>query len=71
MKLKKPHEHTLSDALFKHIPNRLREYKDALYDSLKCKKITRGSHNILRCISWARGDNWRRNSHKSLGKQHK
>jgi len=61
----------ISDTLFKHIPDKIREYSQAMYKSSKCKKMSHGSYDIIRCMSWARGDGWRRNHPKSLNKQHK
>ena len=49
---------------------RIKQYLVYLYRS-KYKKISCGGNNIAKCISWARGENWRRNHQKSLNKQHK
>ena len=71
MKLSKnEHDHTTFNKLFRHIPNKLRQYVKNMYESSMCKKMSQGSYYILRSMSWARGENWRRNSHKSLNKKH-
>ena len=71
MKLKKPDTHGLSDKLFKHIPDKIRQYASNVYDSVKNKKMSRGALDIMRIITFARGDNWRQNHAKSEKKQHK
>ncbi len=38
----------------------MREYWQKVYHSLH-HKMSRGAEYITRTISWARGDNWRRN----------
>lgn len=52
------------DNLCKHLSNRIHQYWSNLYSS-KCKNMSRGSSSIDKIISWARGDNWRRNAHRS------
>ena len=42
-----------------------------MYRSSKCKAMSHGSYDIVRSMSWARGENWRRTHPKSLNKQHK
>jgi S-adenosylmethionine:tRNA-ribosyltransferase-isomerase (queuine synthetase) len=71
MKLKKPENHPMSDKLFKHIPNKLKQYASMIFNSSKCKKMSHGSCNIMRIITFARGENWRRNHLRSLKKNHK
>jgi len=41
------------------VPKRIRNYWRKLMDSTQ-KRMSRGSEQIARMISWARGDNWRR-----------
>ena len=64
-----PHDRPEKKGL-KGIPNRIKQYFKNLYNYSKKCKISRGSANILRSLSWARGENWRRNHQKSKGKQH-
>jgi len=72
MKWNKPdHTHEVSDTLFKHTPNKLRQYASNMFNSPKCKNMSHGASNILRMITWARGDNWRCNHLKSERKHHK
>lgn len=73
MKLRKEegHDHTLSGVLFRHIPNKLRSYAHEVYKSKKCKSMSHGSYGIVRSMSWARGNSWRKNHLKSLNKSHK
>jgi len=71
MKLNKnSHDHTIADKLFKHIPDKLRQYAHDMYKSSKCKNMSHGSYDIMRSMSWAHGENWRRNHPKSLNKKH-
>ena len=65
-----PHDHTLSDKLFRHVPSKLRQYMHDMYKSSKCKSMSHGSYDIIRSMSWAHGENWRRNHPKSLNKKH-
>jgi hypothetical protein len=53
----KKEEHKLAE--------RVRQYLYNMFSSNKCKKMSHGSFNILRSMSWARGENWRRNHPKS------
>jgi len=64
------HDHSEQKGL-KHVPKRIKQYLQSLYNSLKYKSMSRGSCNRLRSMSWAHGENWRRNHQKSLNKQHK
>jgi len=50
---------------------RVKQYLQNLYNSAKWKRMSHGSYDILRSMSWARNENWRRNHPKSLNKQHK
>jgi len=71
MKLKKPDNHGMSDKLFKHIPDKLKQYASTMFNSSKCKKMSHGSCDIMRIISCPHGENWRRNHPKSMKKNHK
>jgi hypothetical protein len=71
MKLKKPNNHEMPDKLFKHIPDKLRQYTSTLFNSSKCKKLSHGSSDIMRIITCAHGENWRRNHPKSARKHRK
>ncbi len=72
MKWNKPdNKHGVSNKLFKHIPDKLKQYASTMYNSLKCKKMTHGSADIMKIITCAHGENWRRNHPKSLKKNHK
>jgi hypothetical protein len=51
--------------LFKRTPDKIRQYWRSLYNDSKCKCMSRGSVNINKIISWARGENWRRNTQRS------
>lgn len=57
------------DDIIKHARARsgekLQQYWNSLYTSKKCKCLSRGSAEILKVITWAHGENWRRNAHKS------
>lgn len=64
MKPNNRHNHFI-DHLCKHTPNRIHQYWSELFSSKKCEKMSQGGAHILKIISWARGDNWRRNAHKS------
>ncbi len=44
-------------------PKRLHQYWRTLFKSTN-KRMTRGSWNISKIVSWARGDNWRRGREK-------
>ena len=59
----KKEEHTLTE--------RIRQYMRNMFTSKKCKSMSHGSYYILRSMSWAHGENWRRNHPKSLHKKHK
>jgi hypothetical protein len=50
---------------------RIKQYWRNLYRSDKCTSMSHGSYDIVRSMSWARGENWRRNHPKSLNKHHK
>lgn len=50
---------------------RIKQYWRSMYRSDKCTSMSHGSYNIVRSLSWARGENWRRNHPKSLNKSHK
>jgi hypothetical protein len=71
MRIKKNgHEHSLLNA-FNHIPEAVKQYKNRVRESTKYRNMSHGSHDILRSLSWARGENWRNNHPKSLNKSHK
>jgi hypothetical protein len=65
-----PHDHSEQNGL-KHIPRKIKQYLQSLYNSRKCKSMSHGSYDIMRSMSWAHGENWRRNHSKSLNKHHK
>ena len=65
-----PHKHIEQNSL-KRFSNKMKQYWQQLYESRKCKSMSHGSYDILRSMSWARGENWRRNHPKSLNKHHK
>jgi len=48
---------------FRGRPQHLRSYWQNLFESTR-KRMTRGSWNISKIISWARKDNWRRGREK-------
>lgn len=64
------HDNLESKSIVERFKSKVRDYWKNLYCSNKCKKMPRGSYYITRSMSWARGDNWRRNSTKSLNKKH-
>lgn len=48
-----------------------KSYWQDLFSSTKKVKMSKGASKINKIISWARGDNWRRNSKKSKNKSNK
>ena len=74
--MKVPHNngHGEQDAENKGVIERLRKkvknYWKSLYCSNNCKKMSRGSYDIMRSMSWAHGEEWRKNHPKSLHKKH-
>lgn len=64
------HSH-FTDHLFKHTPDTVHQYWKNLFVSKKCRNMSCGSAEILRLITWAHGDNWRRMHPKSERKHHK
>jgi len=64
------HNHSEQNSL-KHIPNKIRQYLRSVFNSVKSKSMSHGSYDIVRSMSWSRGENWRRTHPKSLNKQHK
>ena len=64
-----PQDHSAQRGI-KGVPSRIKQYFKSLYNHSRKCSMSRGSANILRSLSWARGENWRRNHPKSLGKQH-
>lgn len=71
MKWNKTDKHAIPEKLFKHIPDKIRQYASNMFNSLKCKNMNHGSSDIMRIITRAHGENWRRNHCKSLNKRHK
>ena len=65
------HNHTEQNSVIERVTKKIREYWNSMYCSNKCKKMSRGSCDIVRSMSWPRGENWRRCHPKSLNKQHK
>jgi len=64
------HDHSQQKG-WRGIPNKVRQYVRNMFNSDKLKKMSCGSCNIVRAMSWARGENWRRNHPKSLNKNQK
>jgi len=64
------HDHSEQERK-RHWPKKIKQYLQNLFNSSKCKSMSHGSYDILRSMSWARGENWRQNHPKSLNKQHK
>jgi hypothetical protein len=64
-----PHDHSEQKG-WKHIPSKVGQYLRDMFKSKKCKSMSHGSYDIIRSMSWARGENWRRCHPKSKGKQH-
>ena len=54
----------------KTLTGKVRAYVRNMFRSNKCKSMSHGSFDIVRSMSWARGENWRRNHPKSLNKNH-
>ena len=65
-----PHDHA-EDNEKRHWSKKIRQYLRNMYRSDKCKNMSHGSYDIVRSMSWSRGENWRRTHQKSLNKQHK
>ncbi|HLC07065.1 MAG TPA: hypothetical protein VJJ26_02660 [Candidatus Babeliales bacterium] len=65
------HNHTEQSSVIERVTKKIREYWNNMYCSDKCKKMSRGSCDIVRAMSWPRGENWRRTHPKSLNKSHK
>jgi hypothetical protein len=63
--------HPEQNGVIERIRRKMRQYWNNMYCSDKCKKMSRGSSNIVRSMSWARGENWRRCHQKSLNKSRK
>ncbi|HSC25362.1 MAG TPA: hypothetical protein VLB80_04075 [Candidatus Babeliales bacterium] len=59
-----PHDHSEQENS-KHLPIKIKQYLQNFYNSKKCKNMSHGSYYITRCMSWAHGENWRRNHSKS------
>ena len=59
-----PHDHSEEKGM-RHWPQKAKQYLRNMFNSTKCKSMSHGSYGIVRSMSWARGENWRRNSHKS------
>jgi hypothetical protein len=70
MKLKNQHDHH-EKSLLKRVPNKLRQYLRNMFNSSNCKNMSQGSYDIVRCMSWPHGENWRRMHPKSLNKSRK
>lgn len=58
------HDHTGHNQE-KTLTGRVRQYVRNMFNSAKCKSMSHGSFDIVRSMSWARGENWRRNNQKS------
>ena len=66
---KPEHEHTQDKGVLERIKGKLKNYWKNMYCSGKCKKMPRGSYGIIRSMSWAHGEEWRKNHAKSLNKK--
>lgn len=64
-----PHDHSKQKDLH-HWSSKIKQYLQSFYRSKKCKSMSHGSYDIMRSMSWAHGENWRRNHQKSLKKHH-
>lgn len=49
----------------KTLTGRVRQYLYNMFRSNKCKNMSHGGFDKVRSMSWARGENWRRNHPKS------
>jgi len=65
-----PHDQTEQNT-FRRLSNKVKQYLQRMYESRKCKSMSHGAYDKLRSMSWAHNENWRRNSQRSLNKQHK
>ena len=65
-----PHDHS-EQKRERRWSQKIKQYLQNIYNSTKCKSMSHGSYDIVRYMSWARGENWRRNHQKSLNKHHK
>lgn len=59
-----PHDHSQENSM-RHWSKKIKQYLRNMYNSTKCKSMSHGSYDIVRSMSWARGENWRRNHPKS------
>lgn len=48
--------------------NKFQDYWKNLMSDSREEKMSRGSYNLSKTISWARGDNWRRNAQQNIKK---
>ena len=72
MKLTKHEIHDQAEKNNEHRwSERVKQYVRDMYRSKKCKSMSHGSYDIVRCMSWSRGENWRRTHQKSLNQHHK
>lgn len=62
-----PHDHSEEKSM-RHWPKKVKQYLRNMFRSTKCKSMSHGSYDIMRCMSWSRGENWRRNHPHSLNK---
>jgi hypothetical protein len=65
-----PHDHSEQNNE-RHWSKKIKQYWRNLYRSKKCTSMSHGSYDIVRSMSWAKGENWRRCHPKSLNKHHK
>jgi hypothetical protein len=63
------HDHTEKKEE-KKFTERVRQYIRDMFTSSKCKNMSHGSYYIMRSMSWAHGEEWRKNHRKSLNKKH-
>ncbi|HLW73192.1 MAG TPA: hypothetical protein VKR54_04020 [Candidatus Babeliales bacterium] len=64
------HDHSEQKGM-RHWSRKVKQYLQSLYRSKKCNNMSHGSYDIMRSMSWAKGENWRRTHPKSLNKHHK
>jgi hypothetical protein len=65
-----PHDHSEQNNE-RHWSKKIKQYWRNMYRSKKCMSMSHGSYDIVRSMSWAKGENWRRCHPKSLNKHHK
>jgi hypothetical protein len=66
-----PHEHQSEQNRERRWSEKIKQYWQNMYRSKKCKSMSHGSYDLIRSMSWAKGENWRRTHPKSVNKNHK